>query len=59
MDKRAALKAAVAVVAVLIPILILAGLAALAAAGRIWADVVLTVIFVGVFGYGFYKAFKD
>ncbi len=59
MDKRAALKAAVAVVAVLIPILILAVLAALAAAGRIWADVVLTVIFVGVFGYGFYKAFKD
>lgn len=59
MDKRAALKAAAAVVAFLIPILILAGLAALAFDGRIWADVVLTVIFVGILGYGFYKAFKD
>ena len=59
MDKSAALKAAAAVVAFLIPCLIFAFLVALARDGRIWADVVLTVIFVGVFGYGFYEAFKD
>lgn len=55
MDKRAALKAA----AVMIAILILSGLAYLAFDGRIWADVVLTIIFVGVVGYGFYDTFKD
>ena len=55
MDKRAALKAAVAVVAVLI----LSGLAYLAFDGRIWADVVLAVIVVGVVGYGFYDTFKE
>lgn len=60
MDKRAALKAAAAVVvAFLIPILILAGLVYLAFDGRTWADVVLAVIFVGAFGCGFYDAFKD
>lgn len=59
MDKRAALKAAVAVVAFLIPILILAGLVYLAFHGRIWADVVLAVIFAGLAGYGFYDVLKD
>ena len=62
MDKRAALKAAVAVVALLIRILILAGLVFLvlrAFDGRIWAVVVLVVILVGVVGYGFYDTFKD
>lgn len=55
MDKRAALKTA----AVMVAILIISGLAYLAFDGRIWADVVLAVIFVGVFGCGFYDTFKD
>lgn len=55
MDKRAALKTA----AVMAAILILSGLAYLAFDGRIWADVVLAVILVGVVGYGFYDTFKD
>lgn len=55
MDKRAALKAA----AVMVAILILFGLVYLAFDGRIWADVVLVVILVYIFGYGFYDFFKD
>lgn len=51
MDKRAALKAAAAVVS----ILILSGLVYLAFDGRIWALVVLAVILVGVC----YNVFKD
>lgn len=55
MDKRAALKAAATMVA----ILILSGLVYLAFDGRIWAIVVLAVIFVYVIGCGFYDTFKE
>ena len=55
MDKRAALKAAAAVVT----ILLLFGLVYLAFDGRVWAIVVLAVIFVYVIGCGFYDTFKD
>ena len=56
MDKRAALKAAAATAALLI-VSVLAGLAF--AGRRLWACVVLAVILVGVFGYGYYNIFKD
>lgn len=55
MDKRAALKAAAAMAA----ILIISVLFGLAVNGWLWAGVVLVVILVGVFGYGFYDTFKD
>lgn len=55
MDKRAALKAA----AVMVAFLILSGLVYLAFDGRIWAIVVLAVIFVYVIGCGFYDTFKE
>lgn len=55
MDKRAALKAAAAMVA----FLIIFYLFYLACYGRIWADVALAVIGFGLAGYGFYDLFKD
>jgi len=55
MDKRAALKAA----AVMVAFLIIVGLVYLAFDGRIWADVVLAVILVGVSFHCCYNIFKD